>query len=1209
MFGTSPPMSGASTVLSSTGPQTTLPKTGVSPTTAAPLSSGLIGPVVIVETTTATLPVVTSLTTLVTLGHTFTLRPPANTSPGQDIPVLVIVGTKTATLPGVLVKTTLVTFGSTFTIMPPASMGINLSSGSETSSVVSSFPPVPGETTMITRSQTMKDVPGVTTSDRRPSMATEEISKSTTTRSASLAFSSLTEKTRETMGRQASTLTSGTLLTTATTVSQPSEKPSATRSVTTSKTDRSKKVPPRTKLSDTPATTSKAEESKRILHPPSHQIHWQQLPRQGRAKRILHPPSHQIHQQQLPGKPKRILLSPSHQMRQQQHPRQTLARRTVCRRLLLGGLQTLLSLRLKLKSKSPSDWTTMAVYGPPPIQNIKLPPQIQFKGELPPWPRFTVGIDGVPTFPPKPNPTKCRTKAASLCSTTTSFVVSAVGNTLQTISSQVIPPTCVQVRGCLVTDATHTATATTTEECPTSTVTDAIITCSGSGMTACMTKTTIPRKGCSVTPVTTTVSCTPAPTGSRHRRNLCPLLEEYIVWPKDGKKIGETNAIHSEMQKVLHDKTKITVLKTKSLGVHVWRVLLEPDQVQRIRDIPNVAVVYPQCKSNCGDPFTSGPRLRYQKKYVDEFIDGDEGRTQLVFISNPEEEFHEKLLRESYVFNVSAVEDIPIYIVDTGAQLDNPVSDPPKKAEFLFAGPDYDGKEHKDDSGTPLGGFCSVTGPPCNPHGTAMLSVIAGYKLGVVKRIKPIIVRIPRRDESGGGSTPIDWLNGLGKILDAFPNDSEKTRAIVSLSWIYSPGLFEKSVRRAFDLKQIEQSDMEVAWMRWQTRMYELLTSLVRKGVFVVVGSGNDLIINGYPALFGAKPQAGKLHIPELMVVGALDPSNGQRWWKSGIDLPKGLPHIYAPGTGILAAEGNKTKWKNKEFYKSTQGTSEATAMTAALAAYFLSLHQVGRLPPDSKGNNPDMSPAGLKEYILNSGWVRYTDPHDGPILGIWNGVKPENVKSQGYCSYKPKGHIFRRQEEECVPGTSSVSRSSKRPTSTSTTSTKPTTRRDPPSTTVKPTTLTTSTRRPKSTPTEKPIQPLKLEKRQCFTSPSSDLGVVDKFAVKYVADEICTGLHLDEAKMSPGKKPIDLELNLYRVPYHMSISWKPGCETIVDSVSPAAPLAKADKGTPERDIECVELLYQNWLKCDNRGQGGYIDAGCLRYEFEVNWVSKIEIH
>lgn len=204
----------------------------------------------------------------------------------------------------------------------------------------------------------------------------------------------------------------------------------------------------------------------------------------------------------------------------------------------------------------------------------------------------SVGSDRIPTFPPEPEPTECETKTASLCSTTTSYVVSTVEGTLSTISSHVPPPTCVKVSGCHVTGTSLETTVKTTENCPTATVTDVVVTCSGTGTSACSTKTAIPKTGCSITATTTTVSCTPAPSGKGRRQvsgDTCLVVEDYIVWPKKDAKREETTRIHDEMKKALGKKTKIVVSETRYLGVNFWRVTMDAGQAQRIREIPNVS--------------------------------------------------------------------------------------------------------------------------------------------------------------------------------------------------------------------------------------------------------------------------------------------------------------------------------------------------------------------------------------------------------------------------------------------------------------------------------------------------------------------------------------------------------------------------------------------------------------------------------------------
>lgn len=107
-----------------------------------------------------------------------------------------------------------------------------------------------------------------------------------------------------------------------------------------------------------------------------------------------------------------------------------------------------------------------------------------------------------------------------------------------------------------------------------------------------------------------------------------------------------------------------------------------------------------------------------------------------------------------------------------------------------------------------------------------------------------------------------------------------------------------------------------------------------------------------------------------------------------------------------------------------------ATAYTAGLAAYFLRLGQIGRLGPDANGNDPDLSPAGLKRYILNNGWQRYTDPLYGDVVGIWNGAAADHIQLQGICPYERsnldqqigfwrQGNYDDSLTGQCIPGTS----------------------------------------------------------------------------------------------------------------------------------------------------------------------------------------------
>ncbi|SPO07464.1 uncharacterized protein DNG_10158 [Cephalotrichum gorgonifer] len=196
----------------------------------------------------------------------------------------------------------------------------------------------------------------------------------------------------------------------------------------------------------------------------------------------------------------------------------------------------------------------------------------------------------------------------------------------------------------------------------------------------------------------------------------------------------------------------------------------------------------------------------------------------------------------------------------------------------------------------------------------------------------------------------------------------------------------------------------------WVKRLAIAIEGLNEKGVFVVTGSGNNRIANEWPAWFGAKEGSmnegfGKdpIYIKDLLVVGAADALTRDRWTMSGVYKELGLPHMYGPGVNVIGVDGDKARWASHDHgreYKVTRGTSVATAYTAGMAAYYLKLHQLGRLPSDNSGNQPDMSPGGLKRYLLDKAWSRFENPEYGHINGLWNSAYPHSVKSSNRCAY-----------------------------------------------------------------------------------------------------------------------------------------------------------------------------------------------------------------
>jgi hypothetical protein len=80
-----------------------------------------------------------------------------------------------------------------------------------------------------------------------------------------------------------------------------------------------------------------------------------------------------------------------------------------------------------------------------------------------------------------------------------------------------------------------------------------------------------------------------------------------------------------------------------------------------------VAGVGMEC-TECADPLIAS-HWRYQRQYVDKVIETVNGRPQMVYLSKNQGDTYDA----PYTFDESAGDAIPVYIVDTGAQLDHTV--------------------------------------------------------------------------------------------------------------------------------------------------------------------------------------------------------------------------------------------------------------------------------------------------------------------------------------------------------------------------------------------------------------------------------------------------------------------------------------------------------------------------------------------------------
>ncbi|SPO07465.1 uncharacterized protein DNG_10159 [Cephalotrichum gorgonifer] len=269
----------------------------------------------------------------------------------------------------------------------------------------------------------------------------------------------------------------------------------------------------------------------------------------------------------------------------------------------------------------------------------------------------------------------------------------------------------------------------------------------------------------------------------------CQTIAQYTIWPRDGDNVDEAKATWEQMVDAIGNDTRIKNLQDHQFMVDFWYATLSEDEAQTIRELPNVSGVYAACKDCNFDPTTSWVYQREYPRQVSDPVDNNDGEShyighqQMAYLSYPptKNNYFENL----YIFDDSAGSDIPVYIVDTGAQLahkeftegDNIAS---KVKWMLVGGSDFDGPAREDDSGTQPDGTCGSG--LCKVHGTSMLGFVTGKHLGSSKNVEPWVVRVPRRLPDGGGSVPEDWVRAVTMINEKIQKKTEVTQAIVSLS-------------------------------------------------------------------------------------------------------------------------------------------------------------------------------------------------------------------------------------------------------------------------------------------------------------------------------------------------------------------------------------------------------------------------------------------
>jgi hypothetical protein len=308
-------------------------------------------------------------------------------------------------------------------------------------------------------------------------------------------------------------------------------------------------------------------------------------------------------------------------------------------------------------------------------------------------------------------------------------------------------------------------------------------------------------------------------------------------------------------------------------------------------------------------------------------------------------------------FDSSAGEGTYVYNVDFGAQPSHP-----EFSGVLFHHPLLPGPY-------PVSGW--MENDP-KRHGTMCLSKAVGTTIGIARKATVVATAWDFQK-----SINEHWLDALAKVHADISTGARGAKSVVNLS-ISIPqadltaAFLKKMGKSLFVHPQVGRRAL------WLTILASCLALLIREiiklGAVFVTGTGNDEgSPNGYPALFG--DPANPNHIPELIVVGSV---LGQGIL--GFHADADWVTCYAPGYGLRLANSNPS---SATGYRTTQGTSFASATVAGLAAYF-------------RGLDSTLTTAvSVKERIVRLAYRRQPQPNhpEGPYQRyidrvVWNGQK-----------------------------------------------------------------------------------------------------------------------------------------------------------------------------------------------------------------------------
>lgn len=440
--------------------------------------------------------------------------------------------------------------------------------------------------------------------------------------------------------------------------------------------------------------------------------------------------------------------------------------------------------------------------------------------------------------------------------------------------------------------------------------------------------------------------CSSPPVGAPDDRAQCAVSVRKIIYALDCADTSQNVAIGDILAKTVRSGTKTSTTVDDDCGVICWTGELTMEGAEKIRRLRGVLAVVPDVTAH--EEYTSTPYVSSQKRDESsrsslvlerrhlvkrDTIVRQEGltSTELSFISTPEGLSARDC---GYVYNSAAGEGIFVYVIDVGAEPSNSEFSSGVIERWLFAYDTYTTQKEV---------RYKRTG-----HGSCVASKVAGKQCGVAKKTSLIIVKTTYELSS--------FIDGITEVL----NDVRR----LAIAGSFKPGYNVVTMQRSFrGPKEVDK------WSKVQiTRMISKLIS--KYGIVFVNSAGNtgmEAGTVGFPA--SLSPQ-----LP-IIVVGSTDDDGIQVATSSrGHQVT-----VSAPGL-VLCADNEAGV-----TFQYTSGTSFAAPAVAGLAAYYLSVHDIGSM---LRNRPTELIPQAVKDYIVKTAYVR----PGSNVLSVWNllnGAKP----------------------------------------------------------------------------------------------------------------------------------------------------------------------------------------------------------------------------